>query len=91
MVRLSILATVLAAASSVQAATWCQCLFPDGSHCCVASGAGSCEDKCRNAGKPLPWDGGALQPRKQLCNAGGKSFGISFITAQGRTQCDTTS
>ena len=34
MVRLAVLATILAA-TSAQAAIWCQCLFPDASHCCV--------------------------------------------------------
>ncbi|KAH7245075.1 hypothetical protein BKA59DRAFT_511030 [Fusarium tricinctum] len=87
MVSLSTFVTMLAAASSVQAAVWCQCLFPDASHCCVASGAGSCQEKCANAGQALPWDGGALERQIKKCNAGGKGFGISFITAQGRTQC----
>ena len=37
MVRLSILATILAAAGSAYADFYCQCLFPDRSHCCVAT------------------------------------------------------
>ncbi|KAH7175019.1 uncharacterized protein B0J16DRAFT_388846 [Fusarium flagelliforme] len=86
MVRLTIFATILAA-TTAQAALYCQCLFPDASHCCVQIGSGNCEDKCADAAKPLPWDGGALTQRSQRCDAGGKGFGISFITAQGRTQC----
>ncbi|CAF3526735.1 unnamed protein product [Fusarium graminearum] len=87
MVRLAVLATIMAAATSVQGAIWCQCLFPDKSHCCVASGAGSCQEKCQNAKKPII--DGSFVPHNQPCNAGGAGFGISPITAQGRTQCDT--
>ncbi|KAL6924057.1 hypothetical protein ACHAP8_011978 [Fusarium lateritium] len=89
MVRLAIFATIMAAATSVQGAIWCQCLFPDKSHCCVASGGGSCQEKCLNAGRPII--DGSIAPRKTLCNAGGDGFGISPITAQGRTPCDTRS
>ncbi|KAG8666702.1 hypothetical protein FPOAC2_11820 [Fusarium poae] len=87
MVRLAILATIMAVATSVQGATWCQCLFPDKSHCCVATGGGSCQQKCLNAGKPI--DDGSFTIKKQRCNAGGDGFSISPITAQGRTQCET--
>ncbi|RGP74025.1 hypothetical protein FSPOR_1720 [Fusarium sporotrichioides] len=82
MVRLAIFATIMAAASSVQGAVWCQCLFPDKSHCCVASGGGSCQEKCLNAAKPIL--DGSFFPKNQKCNAGGDGFGISFITAQGQ-------
>ncbi|QPC73223.1 hypothetical protein HYE68_003975 [Fusarium pseudograminearum] len=87
MVRLAVLATIMAVATSVQGATWCQCLWPDRSHCCVASGAGSCQEKCQNA-KQAIFDGSPF-PKNRPCNAGGLGFGISPITAQGRAQCDT--
>ncbi|KAF4456265.1 hypothetical protein F53441_1559 [Fusarium austroafricanum] len=49
----SIIALLFAAVSSVQADGFCQCQYPDGSHCCVVEyglNKDLCTDLCKDAG-----------------------------------------
>ncbi|KAL6924056.1 hypothetical protein ACHAP8_011977 [Fusarium lateritium] len=80
MVRLSIFAVVAAVISSAAAASVtraCQCLFQDGSHCCVNLKDGPCDNECRTSGR-----------KGVACNADGKFVEISWFTGVGRTKCD---
>ncbi|KAF2853148.1 hypothetical protein T440DRAFT_506015 [Plenodomus tracheiphilus IPT5] len=67
----------------------CQCLFKDGSHCCVFGAnaqtpdTSDCTAVCRGASRLL--QSGENKPAK--CNAGGKFSCVSIFTAQGRTPC----
>ncbi|KAJ1332969.1 hypothetical protein MN608_02959 [Microdochium nivale] len=93
MVRILSLATLLiASAVTAKAAQFCQCLFNDGSHCCVYSDASigdlDCQRWCTNAHRA----DGATNPRNPLevgtaCNAGGKYSTVSGWNAQFRTAC----
>ncbi|GKU06666.1 hypothetical protein FLAG1_09066 [Fusarium langsethiae] len=79
MVRLSIVTiifTVISSAAAVNLTKACQCLYSDGSHCCVLLPQGSCQDECRNAGKG-----------SDKCNADGKYSNVSWFTGVGRTKC----
>ncbi|CEI39878.1 hypothetical protein FVEN_g2156 [Fusarium venenatum] len=81
MVRLSVFAIVAAVISSATAASVtraCQCLFSDGSHCCVTLLDAPCNVECQNVGR----DG-------TKCNSGGKNAEISWFTGVGRTKCDS--
>ncbi|KAH7303460.1 hypothetical protein B0I35DRAFT_485153 [Stachybotrys elegans] len=91
MVRILSLATLLlASALTAQAATYCQCLFSDGSHCCVYSDAAignlNCPSVCQGAHRA---DGDASDPFHPgtACNAGGKYSTVSAWNAQFRTPC----
>ncbi|KAH7066072.1 hypothetical protein BKA63DRAFT_523711 [Paraphoma chrysanthemicola] len=78
MVRLTIVAVIFAAVTSVAADGYCQCLFADGSHCCVVEYGitKACEERCKNNGN-----------YKRKCNAGGKYSDVSSWNAQWRTSC----
>ncbi|KAH7303160.1 hypothetical protein B0I35DRAFT_485380 [Stachybotrys elegans] len=75
MVRLFILAVIATAISAVAAdspiGTSCQCLYSDGSHCCVAFGVGACRELCSATS----------------CNAGGNWSHVSWFTGLGRHKC----
>ncbi|OBS18956.1 hypothetical protein FPOA_10680 [Fusarium poae] len=78
MVRLSIFAIAAAVITGVVADTRaCQCLFQDGSHCCVNLKTGPCDVGCRTSGR-----------KGTACNANGKFVEISWFTGVGRTKCD---
>jgi len=81
MVRIAIFATVLAAISGATALNLtklCQCLYSDGSHCCVAAApTGTCQSNCMNSS---PGKG-------KHCNAGGKYSNVSYFTGLGRHPC----
>ncbi|KAL2063986.1 hypothetical protein VTL71DRAFT_4480 [Oculimacula yallundae] len=80
MVRLLTLITVLFASASSVAASYCQCLYSDGSHCCVIDNIiGDCTRMCLQA-SPDSTTAGA-------CNAGGKWSKVSSWNANGRAQC----
>ncbi|KAJ5767257.1 uncharacterized protein N7511_004873 [Penicillium nucicola] len=85
---------MLSAAGSSLAATCsgskqCQCLFSDGSHCCLYGSNAmtgddyDCTRLCSGASRLL--QGSENTPAK--CNAGGSFSCASLITAQGRTPC----
>ncbi|KAJ4138479.1 hypothetical protein NW768_002314 [Fusarium equiseti] len=83
MVRItSAITFLLTAALGVQAAATCQCLFQDGSNCCVYSdtrgGAESCDNVCRGARRVTD---------NAACNANGKWSSVSAWNAQWRTGC----
>ncbi|KAJ4012657.1 hypothetical protein NW752_008370 [Fusarium irregulare] len=80
MVRLlTTVAVLLSVAMSAQAAAFCQCLYSDGSHCCVDENTpAGCTATCENAR--------ALFADKP-CNAGGKFSNVSPWNAQFRTAC----
>ncbi|KAK8086418.1 hypothetical protein PG994_001392 [Apiospora phragmitis] len=91
MVRILSLATLLlASAFTAQAAQFCQCLFNDGSHCCVYSdpeiGNLDCRGVCTNAHRADGVDNHNLTPGT-ACNAGGKYDTVSGWNAQFRTSC----
>ncbi|KAM0243971.1 hypothetical protein ACHAP5_006734 [Fusarium lateritium] len=93
MVRITSIATLLlASALSAQAAQYCQCLFEDGSHCCVYSDAKIGNLNCPNACAGAHRADGATNPNNPLeagtaCNAGGKYTTVSAFNAQFRTSC----
>ncbi|KAJ1332970.1 hypothetical protein MN608_02960 [Microdochium nivale] len=78
MVRLSVFAIIFAAVSSVAADGWCQCLYSDGSHCCVMQYGivKDCTKSCMNA-----------ENSDQACNADGKYSDVSSWNAQWRRSC----
>lgn len=80
MVRIVSLAlTTLAMAFVAQACTQCQCLFSDGSHCCVVeSNSGDCATTCKTMTR-----GKDDKP----CNANGDYVCISYLTSLGRMSC----
>lgn len=80
MVRLLTLAlSVLAMAVAAQACDNCQCLFSDGSHCCVVeANDGDCARVCGSAQR-----GKDDKP----CSANGDYVCISYITLMGRMSC----
>ncbi|KAF2735690.1 hypothetical protein EJ04DRAFT_511641 [Polyplosphaeria fusca] len=80
MVRVSSIVTILlSVAVGTQAAAFCQCLYADGSHCCVDDDApGGCTAVCMNA---VSVDG------NKPCNAGGKYSKVSAWNGQFRTAC----
>ncbi|KAH6875962.1 hypothetical protein BKA58DRAFT_132338 [Alternaria rosae] len=81
MVRLSaVFGILLTMAVGTQASFYCQCLYQDGSHCCVAENNGGCTRSCLNVAP--------LFENDKPCNAGGKSSDVSFFTAQGRHACN---
>ncbi|EMD93168.1 hypothetical protein COCC4DRAFT_179270 [Bipolaris maydis ATCC 48331] len=92
MVRILSLATLLiASAITTQAAQWCQCLFQDGSHCCVYSdpqiGNLDCQRWCINAHRA---DGATNPDPLEVgtpCNSNGKYSTVSGWNAQYRTPC----
>ncbi|KAH7014482.1 uncharacterized protein B0I36DRAFT_389365 [Microdochium trichocladiopsis] len=79
MVRLSVFAVIFAAVTSVAADGYCQCLFSDGSHCCVTQYGinKNCQERCLNNGS-----------YKHQCNAGGKYSDVSGWNAQFRLSCE---
>ncbi|KAF4456266.1 hypothetical protein F53441_1560 [Fusarium austroafricanum] len=93
MVRILSLATVLlASAFAAEAAQFCQCLFQDGSHCCVYSdpeiGDLNCQNACRGAHRA----DGVTNPNNPLevgtaCNADGNYKTVSGWNAQFRDPC----
>ncbi|RII22788.1 hypothetical protein CUC08_Gglean013227 [Alternaria sp. MG1] len=76
-------------AADCSGARQCQCLFQDGSHCCVygynaeTGDTSDCTAVCSGASRLL--QSGEDTPAK--CNAGGKFSCVGIITAQGRTPC----
>ncbi|USP76465.1 hypothetical protein yc1106_03739 [Curvularia clavata] len=78
MVRLSIFAVIFAAVTSVAADGYCQCLFPDGSHCCVTEYGinKNCVERCRDNGS-----------YKHKCNANGKYSDVSGWNGGWRLSC----
>ncbi|EKJ69294.1 hypothetical protein NXS19_012941 [Fusarium pseudograminearum] len=79
MVRLSLFAVLATAIASVTAQTSaCQCLFQDGSHCCVTLKTQDCQLECMNVGR-----------KGVKCNANGKFSNVSWLTGVGRTKCDS--
>ncbi|KAF5246307.1 hypothetical protein FAUST_1424 [Fusarium austroamericanum] len=81
MVRLSIFAVLFTAITSVTAiagAEACQCLFADGSHCCVTIKTEDCQAECMGVGR-----------NGVKCNANGKYSNLSWFTGVGRTKCDS--
>ncbi|KAH7317297.1 hypothetical protein BKA65DRAFT_557497 [Rhexocercosporidium sp. MPI-PUGE-AT-0058] len=80
MVRLSIFAVIFAAVASVAADGFCQCLFADGSHCCVAQYGikKDCTALCLNNGNS-----------DKKCAAGGKYSDVSSWNAEFRRACTT--
>ncbi|KAG9191085.1 hypothetical protein G6011_09173 [Alternaria panax] len=75
----SVVGLLLTMAVGTQAGMYCQCLYADGSHCCIADNRGGCKSSCLNV-KPLFEDKG--------CNAGGKFSDVSDWNAQWRTACN---
>ncbi|EOA90575.1 uncharacterized protein SETTUDRAFT_24721 [Exserohilum turcica Et28A] len=76
----SIIALVFTMVCGTQAANWyCQCLYPDGSHCC--NNADDCTSSCLNA---------VSNETDKACNAGGKNSRVSYFNAQFRTTCHET-
>ncbi|KAF4335211.1 hypothetical protein FBEOM_10955 [Fusarium beomiforme] len=76
----SIIAVLFVAVSSVAADGYCQCLYPDGSHCCVTFyglNKDRCTELCMNTG---PLD----EPN---CNAGGKHTFASSWNGGWRRGC----
>ncbi|KAF5964092.1 hypothetical protein FBULB1_12976 [Fusarium bulbicola] len=67
----------------------CQCLFSDGSHCCVygdngeSGDTGDCVEVCKGAKRVL--QSGESQPA--ACNANGRFSCVSVWNAQFRTPC----
>ncbi|KAF1934934.1 hypothetical protein EJ02DRAFT_460807 [Clathrospora elynae] len=79
MVRISsVVGLLLTLAVGAQAGSYCQCLYSNGSHCCVDDNVGGCTNTCMNA-VPVFKDAG--------CNAGGKNSQVSVFNAQFRTGC----
>ncbi|KAK8067467.1 hypothetical protein PG996_006579 [Apiospora saccharicola] len=81
MVRILSVVTLLFTTLAVgaQAKAFCQCLYADGSHCCVDDNApAGCTEVCRNA---VSVDG------YRACNAGGKYSDVSAWNSQFRTAC----
>ncbi|RMZ73136.1 hypothetical protein GMOD_00009654 [Pyrenophora seminiperda CCB06] len=78
MVRLSIFAVIFTAVASVAADGWCQCLYADGSHCCVTQYGikKDCVGRCIDNGNS-----------DQQCNAGGKYSDVSAWNAGFRRSC----
>ncbi|KXJ94977.1 hypothetical protein Micbo1qcDRAFT_200434 [Microdochium bolleyi] len=78
MVRLAVFAIIFAAVTSVAADGWCQCLYADGSHCCVRQyGINKiCQQLCLDAGNS-----------DHKCNAGGKWADVSSWNAEFRRSC----
>ncbi|KAF4450518.1 hypothetical protein F53441_6373 [Fusarium austroafricanum] len=69
-------------ALGVQASATCQCLFSDGSHCCVYSSVNGPSEDCTQACS------GARRGKDNVaCNAGGKWSGVSAWNAQWREGC----
>ncbi|KAF5613028.1 hypothetical protein F25303_14305 [Fusarium sp. NRRL 25303] len=93
MVRiLSIATLLLAGAFTTQAGQYCQCLFPDNSHCCVYSDAEIGNLNCHNACLDAHRADGKTNPNNPLeagtaCNADGKYVTISAFSALDRTPC----
>ncbi|KAF4335210.1 hypothetical protein FBEOM_10954 [Fusarium beomiforme] len=98
MVRILSIATVLlASAFAVEAAQFCQCLYQDGSHCCVYSrlihqdpeiGDLNCQNACMDAHSiDRPKTPNADGQPGTACNAGGKYVPVSGWNAQFRTPC----
>ncbi|KAL6915453.1 hypothetical protein ACHAPO_009864 [Fusarium lateritium] len=88
MVRLlNIAAMLFAGFVTVQGCTHCQCLYSDGSHCCVqelpSGGEADCNALCANAQQAGP---NQFQPGPS-CNAGGKNACVSTWNAHGRKKC----
>ncbi|KAJ1332971.1 hypothetical protein MN608_02961 [Microdochium nivale] len=80
MVRLLTIITVLFAGASSVAASYCQCLFPDGSHCCaIENEVNDCTRMCLKASKG--------PTTAEQCNANGKWSSVSSWNAQHRFQC----
>ncbi|KAJ5855333.1 uncharacterized protein N7529_009277 [Penicillium soppii] len=79
----------LSLAATCSGSRQCQCLFSDGSHCCLYGSNQmtgddyDCTRLCSGASRLL--QNGENTPRK--CNAGGKFSCASLFTAQGRTPC----
>ncbi|KAF4335212.1 hypothetical protein FBEOM_10956 [Fusarium beomiforme] len=84
---LNIVAILFAGFAVVQGCVHCQCLYQDGSHCCVQelpSGADAdCQALCKDAKQAGP---NQFQPGP-ACNAGGKSDCVSTWNAHFRTKC----
>ncbi|KNG50032.1 hypothetical protein DDE82_004589 [Stemphylium lycopersici] len=81
MVRISaIVGLLVTMAMGVQAGLYCQCLKPDGSHCCIADNNGGCTQSCMNVAPIFEND--------NPCNAGGKYSDVSAWNAQWRTACN---
>ncbi|CAN9277928.1 unnamed protein product [Alternaria alternata] len=78
MVRLSIFAVIFAAVTAVAADGYCQCLFADGSHCCVTQYGirKDCTARCIDNGNS-----------DKKCNAGGKYSDVGGWHAQWRRSC----
>ncbi|CAN9462090.1 unnamed protein product [Alternaria alternata] len=80
-------AIAIGQAADCSGARQCQCLFQDGSHCCVygynaeTGDTSDCTAVCSGASRLL--QSGEDTPAK--CNAGGKFSCVGIITAQGRT------
>ncbi|KAF2735689.1 hypothetical protein EJ04DRAFT_551853 [Polyplosphaeria fusca] len=71
---LSVAAVLLAAVANVNAAAACQCLFNDGSHCCVQV---FCQMQHGQSLDCTAACTGAVRNSDQTpCNAGGKNSGI---------------
>ncbi|KAJ4982999.1 hypothetical protein SVAN01_11494 [Stagonosporopsis vannaccii] len=80
MVRILTIVTVLFASASSVAASYCQCLYPDASHCCVIDNlVNDCTRMCLKASKDSTTAG--------QCNAGGKFSNVSSWNGQHRKQC----
>ncbi|KAF5613027.1 hypothetical protein F25303_14304 [Fusarium sp. NRRL 25303] len=88
MVRLASIAAILFIGFAVvEGCTHCQCLYSDGSHCCVMelnSGADAdCNTLCADAKQAGP---NQFEPGPS-CNAGGKYTCVSTWNAFKRTKC----
>ncbi|EMD63957.1 hypothetical protein GGP41_002723 [Bipolaris sorokiniana] len=81
MVRLLTIVAMLFAGASSVAASYCQCLYPDGSHCCVINNeANDCKRMCMRASGDHTTAG--------ECRANGKFSNVSGWNALHRTQCE---
>lgn len=98
MVRLvSIVALLLSAAIGTHASLYCQCLFPDSSHCCLAVSPRDVFEMISRLTDLWLKDNTiqgctatCLDAEKyggQRCDAGGKFSDVSAINAQWRTAC----
>ncbi|EOA90576.1 uncharacterized protein SETTUDRAFT_24722 [Exserohilum turcica Et28A] len=84
MVRISTcIALVLSIALGAEASAICQCLFPDGSHCCVITKAQGAAEDCTELCRPAERTGDNVK-----CNADGKWSSVSGWNGQFRAGCN---
>ncbi|KAI9645425.1 hypothetical protein NHQ30_006164 [Ciborinia camelliae] len=91
----SIALFLIAAIGSAQACTWCQCLFKDGSHCCLKQddriGNLDCTKACdgarRHDGTQTLDASGKVISEGTACNAGGKYKCLTIFNVNNHVNC----